>query len=361
MLTNYYAVILAGGIGSRFWPVSRTAYPKQFIDMLGTGSTLLQQTYARFSKIIPKENIYIATHESYTHLVKEQLPEVQKDQYIVEPIMRNTAPCVAYASHKIHEMDPEATMIIAPADHLVLNEDVFAKEVLRALECASQENWLITLGVKPTRPDTGYGYIQYGAKSTQSGFKKVKTFTEKPNIELAKTFMQSGDFLWNAGIFIWSASAIIDSLSIYQAEMNDIFREGRPTYHTDKESKFIEGAFIRCVGISIDFAVMEKAENVHVLPVDFGWSDLGTWSSIYELSEKDYLGNVSSHQEGVVTYDTTNCMIRTMDNKLVIIKGLNNFIVVDTPDALMICPKDEEQSVKTIVADIKEKFGDKYN
>ncbi len=361
MKSNYYAIILAGGIGSRFWPVSRTKYPKQFLDMLGTGKTLLQQTYERFSKIIPASNIYIATHESYTYLVKEQLNDLPDDQIIVEPIMRNTAPCIAYASHKIHEMDPTACMVVAPADHLILDENKFSLEVLKALQGAEQENWLITLGIKPTRPDTGYGYIQFGSKSSLPGFKKVKTFTEKPNLELAKTFLQSGDFLWNAGIFIWSAKSIIHALSIHQTEMNDIFNEGSLAYNTDKEKKFIEGAFVRCVGISIDFAVMEKAENVYVLPVDFGWSDLGTWTSVYELSEKDESGNVCKPAEHVLAYDTRNTMIRTSTNKLVIVKGLENYIVIDSEDALMICPKAEEQEVKGIVAEIKEKFGEKFN
>lgn len=358
---NHYAVIMAGGIGSRFWPISRTKYPKQFLDMLGTGKTLLQQTYERFSKIIPASNILIAIHESYKDLIREQLPQVSDSQLIVEPIMRNTAPCIAYASHKIYQMNPDACIVVAPADHLILDENKFGEEVTKALNCATQEDWLITLGIKPTRPDTGYGYIQYGTRTPMPGFKKVKTFTEKPSVDLAKTFLQSGDFLWNAGIFIWSARSIIQALSVHQTEMNDIFLEGTAAYNTAKEQKFIAGAFIRCIGISIDFAVMEKADNVYVLPVDFGWSDLGTWSSIYELSEKDYMGNVSQPADHVIAYDTTNSMIRTSENKLIILKGLHNFIVVDSEDALMICPRDEEQEVKKIVADIKEKFGDKFN
>lgn len=361
MLNNHYAVILAGGIGSRFWPVSRTEHPKQFIDILGTGKSLLKQTYERFSKILPPSNIFIATLEKYTDLVQEQLPELTENQYIIEPFMRNTGPIVAYASHKIQQMNPDACIVVAPADHLILEEEKFGMEVKKALECAEKEDWLITLGIKPTRPDTGYGYIQYGARSRQADFKKVKTFTEKPNSELATTFLQSGDFLWNAGIFIWSAKSIIQSLAIHQSEMNDVFLEGKDVYNTEKEKAFIEGAFMRCVNISIDFAVMEKAENVYVLPGDFGWSDLGTWTSVYDLSEKDYMGNVSAPPEHVIAYDSTNCMIRTSENKLVIIKGLNEYIVVDSPDALMICPKNEEQEVKKIVADIRDKFGGKFN
>ena len=359
-MKNYYAVIMAGGIGSRFWPVSRTEMPKQFIDMLGTGKTLIQATYDRFRRLIPKENIFVATNESYAHLVEQQLPELSPRQLILEPIMRNTAPCIAYASHKIKQLNPDAVMVIAPADHLIMEPDVFVDDVKRGLECAAENDWLITLGIKPSRPDTGYGYIQYGQRTQVKGFKKVKTFTEKPNLELATTFLQSGDFLWNAGIFIWSAKAIIDAFQKYQTEMNEVFREGAEIYNSDREAKFISGAFVRCVNISIDFAIMEKADNVFVMPVDFGWSDLGTWSSVYELSEKDYLGNVSSSSENVIVYDSSNCMVHAPAGKLVILKGLHNFIVVQSDDTLMICPKDEEQEVKGIVADVKGKFGNKF-
>lgn len=365
MSNNFFAVILAGGVGSRFWPVSKTQYPKQFIDMLGTGKSLLQQTYERFNRFIPVENIFIATHEQYADLVKEQLTGVTDRQLIVEPIMRNTAPCIAYASHKIQQLNPEAVMVVAPADHLILDVDQFDADLKNAMQTAQDNPWLITLGIKPTRPDTGYGYIQYASNkdtdpNAPTAFRKVKTFTEKPNAELAKTFLQSGDFVWNAGIFIWSATSIIDALAAHQTEMNDIFHEGRAVFNTDRESKFIEGAFVRCINISIDFAVMEKADNVYVQPVEFGWSDLGTWSSVYELSDKDYLGNVSYNAGQVITYDTSNCMIRTQKDKVIILKGLQNYIVVDTPEALMICPKDQEQEVKTFVNDVKEKFGDRY-
>lgn len=360
MRENFYAVILAGGIGSRFWPVSRTRHPKQFIDMLGTGKTLLQETYDRFSNIISETNIFIATHESYIDLVKEQIPQLPLDQYIVEPIMRNTAPCIAFASHKIQQLNKDAVMVVAPADHLIMDVKKFGQEVTKGLEIASKQDWLVTLGIKPSRPDTGYGYIQYGANGTESGFKKVKTFTEKPNLELAKTFLQSGDFVWNAGIFIWSAKAIIAALAKHQSEMNDVFSEGGHFYNTEKEKRFSSSAFIRSVSISIDFAVMEKADNVYVLPVDFGWSDLGTWSSVYDVADKDYLGNVSSNTGHVITYDTSNCMIHMPDGKLVILKGLHNFIVAESDDALMICPKEDEQEVRKIVSDVKEEFGDKF-
>lgn len=358
-MSNYYAVIMAGGVGSRFWPVSRTSMPKQFIDMLGTGKSLLQSTYDRFKKIVPESNILIATNQSYKDIVLEQLPNLGENQLILEPIMRNTAPCIAYATHKIQQMNSNATIVVAPADHLILDTDGFAKDVTSALDCASKNEWLITLGIKPSRPDTGYGYIQYGKDAPFGNFKKVKTFTEKPNLELAQTFLQSGDFLWNAGIFIWSASSIIKAFDQYETEMNDVFKEGTSFYNSPQEEKFIATAFIRCGNISIDFAIMEKAENVYVLPVDFGWSDLGTWSSVYQLAEKDYLGNVSSSENAIV-YDSSNCMIHTPKDKLVILKGLHDFIVVESNNTLMICPKDEEQGVKAIVADVKGKFGDKY-
>lgn len=359
-MKNYYAIIMAGGIGSRFWPISRVQLPKQFIDMMGTGKTLIQATYDRFRKIVPKENIFVATNESYASLVQEQLPGLSEQQLILEPMMRNTAPSIAYASHKIRQLNPSATVVIAPADHLILETDVFTNDVIKGLKCAENNDWLITLGIKPSRPDTGYGYIQYGKNASVPGLKKVKTFTEKPNLELAKTFLQSGDFLWNAGIFIWSAKSIIQAFDKYQTEMNDVFKEGAEVYNTDREAKFISGAFVRCVNISIDFAIMEKADNVYVLPADFGWSDLGTWASVYELAEKDYLGNVSASSEQVIVYDSSNCMIHAPKDKLVIVKGLHNFIVVQSDDTLLICPKDQEQGVKQIVADVKEKFGNKY-
>lgn len=251
-------------------------------------------------------------------------------------------------------------MVVAPADHLILETDEFVRNIVKGLKCATANDWLITLGIKPARPDTGYGYIQFGKSTPVPGFKRVKTFTEKPNLELAKTFLQSGDFLWNAGIFIWSAKAIIAAFDKYETEMNDVFKEGSEVYNTDREAKFIAGAFVRCVNISIDFAIMEKADNVYVLPADFGWSDLGTWSSVYELAAKDYFGNVSASPENVIVYDSSNCMIHTPKDKLVIVNGLHNFIVVQSDDTLLICPQDQEQRVKQIVADVKEKFGNKF-
>jgi mannose-1-phosphate guanylyltransferase len=351
---------MAGGIGSRFWPISRTECPKQFIDILGTGKTLIQSTYERFVKIVPRENIYIVTNESYTKLVKQQLPDLHDQQILGEPIMRNTAPCVAYACHKINRINPNASIVVAPSDHLILDSAEFIKDITKSLETASRCDCLITLGIKPSRPDTGYGYIQFTSQVIDNDFYKVKTFTEKPNTELAKTFVQSGEFLWNAGIFVWSAKSIIKSFEKYLPEINELFREGENVYNTAEEQSFIQTVYYQCTNISIDYGIMEKAENVYVLPTDFGWSDLGTWSSIYELAEKDYVGNAVIPSEKVIMYDSSNCMVNVPKNKLVILQGLHDYIVVESNNTLLVCPIEEEQSVKQIVADVKSRFGAEY-
>lgn len=359
-MKNNYALIMAGGIGSRFWPISRTSYPKQFIDILGTGKTLIQQTYERFLKIVPKENIFILTNDNYIHLVKKQLDNIDDAQIIGEPIMRNTAPCIAYGSHKIRKINPNAAIVVAPSDHLILDNDEFIRCINVALNAASKNNCLITLGIKPSRPDTGYGYIQYNTQKIEENFFKVKTFTEKPSLEIAKTFVQSGDFLWNAGIFVWSAENIIQSFEKYLPEMNDIFLEGTEIYNTDKEKEFIQSAFTQCTNISIDYGIMEKADNVYVLPTEFGWSDLGTWASVYELSEKDYVGNAVRPAERVIMYDSSNCMVNVPIGKLVVLQGLHDYIVVEDNNTLLICPRDQEQEIKQIVAEIKQRFGPEF-
>ncbi|TZF83722.1 mannose-1-phosphate guanylyltransferase [Pedobacter sp. BS3] len=359
-MKNYYAIIMAGGIGSRFWPISRTAHPKQFIDILGTGKTLIQSTYDRFLKIVPKENIYIATNEIYINLIKEQLPDITSQQILAEPVMRNTAPCIAYASHKIYSLNPDATVVVAPSDHLILEPEKFVEDIQISLDAASKYNRLITLGIKPSRPDTGYGYIQYDTTEYDNAFYKVKTFTEKPNLELAKTFIQSGDFLWNAGIFVWSVKSILNAFENHLPEVNDIFKEGYAHFNTNNEQNFIQSAYYQCTNISIDYAIMEKADNVYVLPADFGWSDLGTWASIYELAEKDYVGNVVIPPEKVIMYDSSNCMVNVPKGKLVVLQGLHDYIVVESNDTLLICPRDQEQNVKRVVADVKSNFGVEY-
>lgn len=353
---------MAGGVGSRFWPVSRTAYPKQFIDFFGVGKTLIQSTYERFLKICPPENIFVVTNEIYTDIVKEQLPDLASNQILAEPIMRNTAPCISYGSMKILNLNPDATIVVAPSDHTITNQDAFIEAIEQSLKAASENDCLITLGIKPSRPDTGYGYIQYveNTLETDEQIHKVKIFTEKPNLELARSFVQSGDFLWNAGIFIWSAKAITEAFSKHLPEMHEIFLQGNSIYNTSNEIEFISNAYQQCTNISIDFGIMEKADNVYVLPADFGWSDLGTWASIYEIAEHDYVGNAVIPSEQVMMFDSSNCMVNVPKDKLVILQGLHDYIVVESNNTLLICPRNEEQSIKQVVADVKSKFGTKF-
>ncbi len=351
---------MAGGIGSRFWPISRTAHPKQFIDILGLGKTLIQQTYERFQKIVPDENIFILTNEIYADLVMEQIPGMDRSRILCEPVMRNTAPCIAYGCHKIHKLNPNAAIVVSPSDHLILDSEEFIKCINKSLKTASENDCLITLGIKPSRPDTGYGYIQYNTKKIEDDFYKVKTFTEKPNLELAQTFVQSGDFLWNAGIFVWSVKNILRAFQMHLPEINDIFNEGAAVYNTENEKEFIQAAFTQCTNISIDYGVMEKAENVYVLPSEFGWSDLGTWASVYDLAEKDYVGNAVIPAEKVIMYNSSNCMVNVPQGKVVILQGLHDFIVVEDNNTLLICPRDREQEIKQIVGDVKQRFGTEF-
>ena len=359
-MKDNYVLIMAGGIGSRFWPISRTSHPKQFIDILGTGKTLIQQTYDRFIKIVPRENIFIITNDIYTTLVRQQLPELEDSQILAEPIMRNTAPCIAYGCHKIHKINPNACVVIAPSDHLILDPEGFLKAINQSLQTASEQDCLITLGIKPSRPDTGYGYIQFNSSTINGDFHKVKTFTEKPNLDLAKTFIQSGEFLWNAGIFVWSVKNIIKAFGHYLPQINDVFKEGEAVYNTAGEQEFIQKAYYQCTNISIDYGIMEKADNVYVLPSEFGWSDLGTWASVYDLAEKDYVGNAVMPADKVIMYDSSNCMVNVPKEKLVILQGLHDFIVVEKNNTLLICPRDEEQNIKQVVADVKQRFGTEF-
>jgi mannose-1-phosphate guanylyltransferase len=363
MNKNNYALIMAGGVGSRFWPVSRAEFPKQFIDFFGVGKTLIQSTYDRFLQICPPENIFIITNELYVSIIKEQLPSLAPSQILAEPVMRNTAPCIAYGSMKIAKLNPNAVIVVAPSDHTIGNQSGFVDSINQSIEAAANNKCLVTLGIKPNRPDTGYGYIQYAddVLNTDEQIHKVKTFTEKPNLELAKSFIQSGDFLWNAGIFIWSAQAINAAFEKHLPDMHEIFQQGHSFYNTANEVAFISNAYLQCTNISIDFAIMEKADNVYVLPADFGWSDLGTWASIYEMAEKDYVGNAVIPSEQVMMYDSANCMVNVPKNKLVILQGLHNYIVAESNNILLICPRSEEQNVKNITADVKTKFGNKYN
>ncbi|WP_129715674.1 mannose-1-phosphate guanylyltransferase [Pedobacter sp. SYP-B3415] len=362
MNKNYFALIMAGGIGSRFWPVSRTNYPKQFIDFFGVGKTLIQSTYERFKAICPAENIFIVTNELYSDLIKEQIPEISDNQILAEPMMRNTAPCIAYGCMKIREINPDAAVVVAPSDHTIADPAGFIAAIEQSLKAASENNCLITLGIKPSRPDTGYGYIQYNEHTLASDAEihKVKTFTEKPNLELARSFIQSGDFLWNAGIFIWSAQTILNAFEQHLPDMYEIFASGKPAYNTADEAGFIGNAYQQCTNISIDFGVMEKAENVYVLPAEFGWNDLGTWASIYDMADKDYVGNAVIPSEHVMMFDSSNCMVNVPKDKLVILQGMHDYIVVESNNTLLICPRDQEQSVKQIVNDVKSRFGTKF-
>ena len=356
---HHYVAIMAGGIGSRFWPMSRTAYPKQFLDVLNTGKTLIQWTYERYAKFIPDENIFIVTSEEYVGIVKEQLPKLPLQNILAEPSRKNTAPCIAYISFKLAQLDPEAVFVVAPSDHLILEEEAFQQTALQALDFVENIKSLVTLGIKPTHPNTGYGYIQYEGHEVANGVYKVKTFTEKPDLEIAKTFIASGDFLWNAGIFAWKASTILAAFEKHQPEMFELFDQQRALFNTAKEHQAITKIYPQCVNISIDIAIMEKADNVYVIPSSFGWSDLGTWNSAYENIEKDYLGNAVA-SNNVVVIDATKCMINAPRDKLVVVQGLDDFIVVDTKDVLLICSKEKEQSIKEYVAEVKRNKGDQY-
>ena len=350
---------MAGGIGSRFWPMSRTEFPKQFLDILGTGRTLLQGTYDRFAKFIDADNIYIVTAQMYRHIVAEQLPELPGANIVCEPSRKNTAPCIAYISYKLQDQNPNANLICAPADHLVLEPDAFATICKSALQFTSHTKALVTLGIQPTNPNTGYGYIQYESSAVSENVFKVKTFTEKPDVELAKTFLASGDFLWNAGIFVWEVKNIINAFAKFLPEIHEVFDAEQKLLNTSEEQAAIERIYPQCVNISIDYGVMEKAENVYVIPATFGWSDLGTWASAYEVFEKDYLQNAVAG-ENVYVIDATNNMVHAGPQKLVVLQGIDNLIVVDTPDVLLICKKENEQNIKEYVSEIKRIKGDKY-
>ncbi|MGE5424720.1 MAG: mannose-1-phosphate guanylyltransferase [Syntrophothermus sp.] len=359
---HYFCVIMAGGVGARFWPMSRSTHPKQFIDILGTGETLIQQTFNRFTKIMDRKNIFVVTNETYRDLVKEQLKGISDDQILCEPSRRNTAPCVAYANYRILAQDPEAKIVVAPSDHIILKEDIFLENIQTALKAASENDWLITLGIRPSRPDTGYGYIQFDEAELPEQdphLKKVKTFTEKPDLELARTFLQCGDFLWNAGIFVWSLKSIMKAFENYLPEVDTLFRGGNGKYGTDQEANFISSTYSICKSISIDYGVMEKAENVFVLGVDFGWSDLGTWGSLYENRDKDQNANAIMGRN-VMTYDTVNCIVNMPDDKLVVLEGLTDYIVVESENALLICRKSNEQQIRQIVNDVRLEKGERF-
>ena len=355
MNNNNYAVIMAGGIGSRFWPMSKVDRPKQFLDILGTGETLIQQTFNRLEKVCPIENIFIVTNINYKELCLQQLDNIVEDNILCEPAMRNTAPCIAYAAFKIHEINQNANIIIAASDHIVLKENEFINVAKHCLQIVAKNDILLTIGITPSRPDTGYGYIQFTEEFvvTDKKAKKVKTFTEKPNQELALSFLDSGDFLWNSGMFIWSVKSIVLAYRKHLRDMYDVFDEGKHFFNTEKENEFISRVFPGCKNISIDYGIMEKADNVYVYPAEFGWSDLGTWGSLYEQLKLDPNSN-AVQAKSVMLYDSSNNIIKIRDNRLAVIQGLDGFIIVENEDALLICRKEDEQKIKNFVADLKE-------
>jgi mannose-1-phosphate guanylyltransferase len=357
MNKNQYCVIMAGGVGSRFWPLSRKAKPKQFLDILGTGRTLIQQTFDRFKKIIPVENILIVSNEEYADLIAEQLPEIHANNILLEPMRRNTAPCIAYSNFKILKANPHANIIVAPSDHLILDETDFINKVTLGLEFVSKQKALLTLGIRPSRPETGYGYIQINPEKVDDHFNKVKTFTEKPDLKMAKLFVESGEFFWNSGIFIWSLPAILDAFNEHLPEIQSLFSEGVQFFNTPEEKPFIQSLYSRCKNISIDYGVMEKAKNVYVMCADFGWSDLGTWGSLYEHQHHDEKSNAITGAK-VLTYDTANCIINMPNNKTVVVQGLDDYIVAESNNVLMICKKKDEQEIRTFVADVALQHGE---
>ncbi len=359
ILKNTYAVILAGGIGSRFWPISRNDKPKQFLDILGTGETLIQQAYKRYQKLVPKENIYVITNGRYKELVQEQLPELGENQILGEPMGKNTAACVAYAAHKISEISSDGVLLVAPSDHLILEENTFINQMHIAHNYAEHNDALVTLGLKPHRPDTGYGYIQFDSKPVSKGVNKVVTFTEKPPLELAEKFLESGDFLWNSGMFIWSIPSILSAFSEFLPEMSLTFAQGKGAYNTKIEAEHIERIYTEITSISIDNGILEKAENVYVLPSDFGWSDLGTWKSVQE--KLDPIDGNESLNVSLEAVNSQGNLVVSETQKLVVLKDLNNYFVIDTKDALLICPADQEQEVKRISSDIRKKYKSKYS
>lgn len=357
---NYYVAIMAGGIGSRFWPQSRTGYPKQFLDILNTGKSLIQWTYERFAQFVPKENIYVVTAAEYSHICAEQLPEIPLDNIIAEPSRKNTAPCVAYISFKLLLQNPDACLIVAPSDHMIADTDTFIAIAKKALDFVSKNTAFVTLGIQPTYPNTGYGYIQFDQNDDAGdGIYRVKTFTEKPSLDIAKKFLESGDFLWNGGIFIWKAKDVVDGFEKYDLDTFELFDAEKHNLNTPSEKEAIDRIYPLCKNVAVDVALMEKAENVFVIPSSFGWTDLGTWTSAYDNLEKDSLGNAIA-SEHVVIIDASKCMVSAPANKLVVLQGLDDFIVIDTPDALLVCKKEKEQAIKEYVAEVKRVKGDKY-
>lgn len=358
MRENDYVIIMAGGVGSRFWPLSRNAFPKQFHDVLGTGKTLLRMTWERFSGFIPDANIFVVTNRQYVDLVREQLPEIPPENILAEPVGRNTAPTILFACFRIRKINEKACFFIAASDHLITRNDKFLADVALALDECRDKDVLMTMGVVPTRADTGYGYIQY-AENANGRICKVKLFTEKPNLDMAQTFLRSGEFLWNSGMFIFSAAAVFPAFQAHLPEMYELFHQASPALGTEKEKEVIEQVFAKCKNISIDIGLMEKARNVYVIPSSFDWSDLGTWSSVYDRMNHDYIGNASQGR-AIVFESSGNLIITRQENKLLVVDGLTDFVIVDTDDVLLIFRRGDDQKVREIVAEVRKEYGDQY-
>ncbi len=359
MNNNNYVAIMAGGIGSRFWPMSRTSLPKQFLDILNTGTTLLQSTYQRFSPFIPNENIYIVTSEEYVDIVQKQLPQIPPANIIGEPERKNTAPCIAYIAFKIKQLNPAANLVVAPSDHLIDDQIDFENTCIQALNFTEKNNAFVTLGIKPTYANTGYGYIQFDKSAVKNNIYCVERFTEKPNQEKAIEFFKSGSYLWNSGIFIWKAADIITAFRLYMPEMFDIFNAGIFELNGPQEKAAVKHIYKYCESVSIDYAIMEKAKNVFIIPSNFKWSDLGTWNSAWEIFEKDGKENAVAGNN-ILMMGAKGCMVHSNDKKLVVIGGVDDLIVVNTPDALLICKKENEQQIKEYLANVKEIKGAMY-
>jgi mannose-1-phosphate guanylyltransferase len=361
MMKDTFCVIMSGGIGSRFWPLSRESMPKQFLDFFGTGRSLLQMTVDRFARLIPVENIYIVTNKRYASLVKEQFPEFSDDQILLEPARRNTAPCIAYAAYRIRAVNPRASIVVAPSDHLILKVDEFLSSISKGIDFVKDRDALVTLGIKPSRPETAYGYIQRGDECL-GDFVKVKTFMEKPDYELAKVFYASEEFFWNSGLFIWNVDSILCAIRKFMPDISAHFDLAMDKFNTPDEAAFVEEYFPYCPNISIDYGVMEKADNVYMLGVDFGWADLGTWGSVFDIAPRTPTDNNALLRGAkILTYDTENSIIAIdKPDRLAVIQGLKGYIVVESGNILLICRKDDEHCIKQFIADAQIRFGDKF-
>jgi mannose-1-phosphate guanylyltransferase len=361
MMKDTFCVIMSGGIGSRFWPLSKESMPKQFLDFFGNGRSLLQMTVDRFAGIIPVENIYIVTNKRYVSLVKEQFPAFRDNQILLEPVRRNTAPCIAYAAYRIKAINPKANIVVAPSDHLILKEDVFLSSIAKSIDFVKDKDALVTLGIKPSRPDTAYGYIQRGDECL-GDFVKIKTFMEKPDYELARVFYESEEFFWNSGLFIWSVDSILSAIRKFLPDISSRFDLAMNKFNTREEIAFIEENFPFCPNISIDYGVMEKADNVYMLGVDFGWADLGTWGSVFDIAPRTSADNNAILRGAkILTYETENSIIAIdKPDRLAVIQGLKDYIVVESGNVLLICRKDDEQRIKQFIADAQIRFGDKF-